>query len=86
MCGRFTNSLVRKKDETVALLVLLYVGIHISVVMCPSGRAELLHVHLNFCPFPPSTQARLRSVEGSPQDSFQTAASGICPDAEVSWA
>lgn len=42
-------------------------------------------VHLNFCPVF-STAARFRSVGGSPQDGFQTAASGICPDAEVSCA
>lgn len=45
--------------RTVALLVLLYVDIQVFWAyfncynMSPSGRAELLHVHLNFCPFPP---------------------------------
>lgn len=48
-------------------------------------EVQFFYVHLNFCPVF-SAAARFGSVGGSPEDGFQTAASGICPDAEVSWA
>lgn len=71
---------VHKTSKKVARLVKLHV--EIQFFYAPGSFKSLLSPFFSAA----AAAARFGSVGGSPQDGFQTAASGICPDAEVSWA